>query len=281
MKGPEKYVQPDTTNCSADLAPRAGSVHVERTRITYLEWGESGVPLLLLHGITSSARTWWRVAPALVSAGYHVYALDMPGHGESDETDDHRIDSIAALVGAAARHVIHEPFVLIGHSWGGATALAVTSNSEMSALLNRVVLVDPSLRMSPVWGAERAPGFLVGVGQPPEETLPMVRSNNPGWHECDVAWKGVALQQCRAAVVRGFFTQSGDWDLTARLGHVNIPLLVLVAEQTVIAPEVLSLAEQTLRPNLGELRRIPGTDHNMLRGGYDVVMPILIDWLRA
>jgi pimeloyl-ACP methyl ester carboxylesterase len=281
MKAPETHVQPELTDCTSDLTPRAGFVDVGRTRIAYLEWSTSGVPLLLLHGITSSARAWWRVAPALVSVGYHVYALDMPGHGESDETDDHCIDAIAALVGAAARELIGAPFALIGHSWGGATALALASNQDFDAPLTHVVLVDPALRMAPSWGEQRLPGFLVGVGQPPEETLAMVRANNLTWHTCDVTWKGVALQQCRAAAVRGFFTQSGDWDLTLRLGHVNIPLLLLVAEQTVIAPEILSVAEQTLRLDLGQLRIIPGTDHNMLRGGYDVVMPVLIDWLRA
>jgi pimeloyl-ACP methyl ester carboxylesterase len=38
---------------------------------------------LLIHGVTSSSRTWWRVAPVLVRRGYRVLAVDLRGHGES------------------------------------------------------------------------------------------------------------------------------------------------------------------------------------------------------
>ncbi len=54
--------------------------------------GEEGVeavhspdrPLaLLVHGVTSSSRTWWRVAPALAGRGFRVLAVDLRGHGAS------------------------------------------------------------------------------------------------------------------------------------------------------------------------------------------------------
>jgi pimeloyl-ACP methyl ester carboxylesterase len=38
---------------------------------------------LLIHGVTSSSRTWWRVAPELVQRGYRVLAVDLRGHGSS------------------------------------------------------------------------------------------------------------------------------------------------------------------------------------------------------
>ena len=38
---------------------------------------------MLLHGITSNAQAWWRVAPRLVGLGFRVVAFDMPGHGHS------------------------------------------------------------------------------------------------------------------------------------------------------------------------------------------------------
>src|SRR5687767_15802791 len=92
-----------TTNelpeCGAGLAPTRKQIRAGDVTFSYLEWGESGAPLLLLHGITSSARGWWRVAPELVALGYHVYALDMPGHGQSQLVDSHRIDQIAGHVG--------------------------------------------------------------------------------------------------------------------------------------------------------------------------------------
>src|SRR5262245_50504721 len=195
------------TDCFAGLKPSRGYLQAGTTRLAYLDWGGQGAPLLLLHGITSSARSWWRVAPALAAQGYHVYALDLPGHGESAETSDHRIANIAALVGAAIRAIGLDRPTLIGHSWGGATALALAGDDR--SLLARVALVDPALRMSRVTAEERLPFFLQGVGDPPEVALPAVRAANPDWHECDFLWKGEAFQQCRAAAVRGLFLESG------------------------------------------------------------------------
>jgi pimeloyl-ACP methyl ester carboxylesterase len=38
---------------------------------------------VLVHGVTSSSRTWWRVGPALAERGYRVLAVDLRGHGAS------------------------------------------------------------------------------------------------------------------------------------------------------------------------------------------------------
>jgi pimeloyl-ACP methyl ester carboxylesterase len=268
------------TDCSAGLSPSRGYVQAGATRLSYLDWGGQGAPLLLLHGITSSARSWWRVAPVLAAQGYHVYALDLPGHGESAETGDHRIANIAALVGIAIRELGLERPTLIGHSWGGATTLALAA--EDRSLLARAVLVDPAVRMSRATAEERLPFFLQGVGDPPEVTLPAVRANNPDWHECDFFWKGEAFAQCRAAAVRGLFLESGEWDLSATYAQVDVPLLLLVADPvyTVIAPDALAAVEQALRPDLGRIAIIPGTTHNMHRGGgFDATIPVLTGWL--
>jgi pimeloyl-ACP methyl ester carboxylesterase len=271
----------NTTDCDAGTPPRRDYVQAGSTRLSYLEWGEGGHPLMLLHGITSSARGWWRAAPALMARGYHAYALDMPGHGESDETDDHRIENIAALAGAAMHALGLEGAAVIGHSWGGATALALASADEGRSLTDRVVLIDPALRMNPERGESRLPSYLEGVGLPPEATLPALRAANPDWHECDFFWKGEALQQCRAEAVRGLFLGSGDWDLAPRVAQVEVPLLLLVADPqyTVIAPETLATAERALRPGLGRMVTVTGTNHNMLRGGFERVMSILTAWL--
>jgi pimeloyl-ACP methyl ester carboxylesterase len=147
--------------------------------------------------------------------------------------------------------------------------------------LARVALVDPAMRMNPVSGAERLPGFLMGVGEPPEVTLPALRAANPSWHECDFVWKGEALQQCRAEAVRGLCLKSGEWDYTERLAQVDVPLLLLVADPryTALAPETLAAAERTLRPGRGRIVQLPGTSHNMYRDGFEPSLAALTSWL--
>jgi pimeloyl-ACP methyl ester carboxylesterase len=263
--------------CVAGLEPNRGQAHANGIDLSYLEWGESGVPLVLLHGITSSARGWWRVAPELVRLGYHVYALDLPGHGQSQLSGEHQIESIAALIVAALAELGIDRPTVIGHSWGGAIALTLASSISVA----RLALVDPLLGMSSERSRMRLPSFLEGLGQPPEQTLPALRAANPDWHECDFLWKGEALLQCRAEAVRGLFG-TGDWQITSLLGRVEAPLLLMLADpqHTVVVSELLVAAEVALRPDLGEIVPVAGTNHNMFRGGFAPFMQVLVPWLR-
>jgi pimeloyl-ACP methyl ester carboxylesterase len=271
-----------TTNpslkCVGDLEPRRRQVHAGNMIFSYLEWGASGAPLLLLHGITSSARGWWRVAPELVSLGYHVYALDMPGHGQSQLADTDRIDKIAVHIGEVLDALQLAKPVVIGHSWGGAVALELAASIAVA----RVALVDPLLALTSEKGALRLPTYLEGLGMSPEVTLPGIRAANPDWHACDFVWKGQALQQCRAEAVRGLFIGSGDWDLTPLFSRIEVPLLLMLADPqySVINPATLSAVEAALRGGLGEVAQVAGTNHNMFRGGFAPFMRVLLPWLR-
>src|SRR5829696_8511103 len=49
------------------------------------DWGGAGRPVVLVHGLASNARIWDGVAPRLAGAGLRVVALDLRGHGDSDQ----------------------------------------------------------------------------------------------------------------------------------------------------------------------------------------------------
>jgi pimeloyl-ACP methyl ester carboxylesterase len=271
------------TTCTIDAT--RGSIQAGAARLSYLEWPGGGPPLLLLHGITSSAATLWQAGPALAAAGYHVFALDMPGHGESDMSAAHDIDTIASMAGALIIGRGLRGTTLIGHSWGGAASLALASGDHPArAELAKVVLIDPALGMHPRRGAAALPAYLEGVALPPEANLGRLRANNPDWAECDIYWKAQALANCRPAQVAGFFTGSGEWSLLDRVAAVDAPLLILVADpqHSVIPADRLGELAAALRPGLGALQVIPGTTHNMLRGpGYAPTMAALREWLSA
>lgn len=270
-----------TSDCNAGLEPHRAEVRVDTVRLSYLEWDGGPNTAVLLHGITSSAHAWWRVAPSLAARGYRVFAFDMPGHGHSDETEDHRIDPLADLIGQAIATLSLEQVTLVGHSWGGATALALASTGQQRRRLARVVLVDPAMRLSPETGATRLPDALAGLGEPAETSRPALRIANPAWHDCDIFWKGESLAQCRPGAVRGFYTSSGTWDLAERLAQVDLPLLLLVCDRafTVIPADILDTAGQLLRPGLGQLVYVPGTDHSLFRGGFAPTIAALTAWL--
>lgn len=78
--------------------------------------GGTGVPILLLHGLMGSARTWRGHLPWLREFG-HVYTFDAAGHGRPAPAELTTESFVADL--AAATSDITESMVVIGHSMGG------------------------------------------------------------------------------------------------------------------------------------------------------------------
>lgn len=104
-----------------------------------------GPAVVLLHGFGGSTVSWRETIPALASAGYDVYALDLRGFGLSDK--DWRADySHAAQAGRVAAWmdaVGIERAAIVGHSMGGSVAahLALSYPERVS----RLVLVDAAI----------------------------------------------------------------------------------------------------------------------------------------
>ena len=91
-------------------------------RVRYTEAGE-GTPLVLLHGLTSS-KVAWRENIEPLAERHHVYAVDLPGHGDSDKANVN-YDS-AFIVGLMKEFVLclgHERVAMAGISLGGAVSL--------------------------------------------------------------------------------------------------------------------------------------------------------------
>src|SRR5437667_1669734 len=106
------------------MEPQPDSVEVNRLRLHYLDWGTAGrPPLVALHGAYQQAHCWDLVAPALRDA-YHVRALDLRGHGESDRHPAAAYaldDFLADLLGFLDTLGI-EKVTLLGSSMGGRIA---------------------------------------------------------------------------------------------------------------------------------------------------------------
>ncbi len=84
-----------------------------------LEWSREGVPLLLVHGFGNEAHIWDDFAPS-VAPYYHVLALDLRGHGDSDWDSEGRYDypDHVADLEAVVDQLEATRLVLVGHSLG-------------------------------------------------------------------------------------------------------------------------------------------------------------------
>jgi len=108
----------------AGAAPADRNVTVNGLNIHYLDWGSAGKPpLILLHGIARTARTFDHVAPHF-TANYHVLAVDMRGHGDSawDPQASYVVEDYVKDIAALIAHLRLRNIVLWGNSTGGRVA---------------------------------------------------------------------------------------------------------------------------------------------------------------
>lgn len=102
-----------------------------------------GKPLVVLHGATSR---WQDMNPILdpLAQHWHVYALDLRGHGKSGRAAGHYLltDYVQDVATFISQH-IGEAAIVYGHSLGGIVAmdLATQSPGDVRAL----ILEDPAL----------------------------------------------------------------------------------------------------------------------------------------
>lgn len=106
--------------------------------------GEEGArPVLLLHGITASVRTWDWLVPHLADR-YRLVRLDFRGHGRSGRTPGaYQPEGYVSDAAAVCRELAGDPCIVIGHSLGGMTAAALAQRHP--DLVRAMVLEDPPL----------------------------------------------------------------------------------------------------------------------------------------
>lgn len=136
----------------------AGPVHV-------VDFGGSGQPIVLVHGLGGSHVNWVSVGEALAAHG-HVTALDLIGHGRTPP--EGRISDIRSnrdLVRSYLEEQVDGPAVLVGNSMGGMLSMLTAAASP--AHVSGLVLVGPALprtldkidpRLAVLFGVHMIPG---------------------------------------------------------------------------------------------------------------------------
>lgn len=109
--------------------------------ISYLQWSDRGMPLLLLHGMADHALVWSSLGDYL-SSNYQVIAPDLRGHGESSKpaTGYHFQDYIGDLR-ALINHLGWTQAHILGHSWSA--KIAAIWATQQPEVFKSLILVDP------------------------------------------------------------------------------------------------------------------------------------------
>ena len=248
---------PDATITSGPVAPPAEggtSADVEHpegllagaggAEIYWQAWLPSGEPravVVIVHGIGEHSGRYGHVAARLNAAGFAAYALDHRGHGRSSgprglvDRMDHAVSDVDSFVTlAAARHADH-PLHLLGHSMGGAIAIAYALRHQErlhGLLLSSATASVGSAPASARFGAKAIGALAPNAGI--MEIDPSLISHDPAvvraYREDPLVYQGQLPARTVAevaATVEGF---------AAGVPALRVPLLVMAGTGDRIVP---------------------------------------------
>jgi len=207
-------------------------------RLQYAEQGDpAGAPVVLLHGITDSWRSFELVMGHL-PAGLRVLAISQRGHGESERPGSYRTRDFAADAAAFIEAMKLESALVVGHSMGSVNAMrlaidrpdlirglvlagafaAFTTNAGVVEFYRTVIepLRDP---IEPAFAAEWQQSTLA-------QPVP------PAFFETVVA----ETLKVPAAVWRAGFAGLLEDDFSAELGRIAAPTLVVWGDRDSFSP---------------------------------------------
>jgi pyruvate dehydrogenase E2 component (dihydrolipoamide acetyltransferase) len=150
-------------------SPAVEAATIDGRRISYAGTGQDGEVVLLIHGYGGDRNSWLFLQEPL-AARHRVYALDLPGHGTSSkDVGDGSVGTLAGAVIGVLDAIGAERAHLVGHSLGGAVALAVAAQNR--GRISSLTLIAPS-----GFGPEINAGYLRGFAdaQTRRELKPVV-----------------------------------------------------------------------------------------------------------
>ncbi|MFT6980444.1 MAG: abhydrolase domain-containing protein 6, partial [Marinobacter psychrophilus] len=123
----------------------AASITLGELDIAYLRNADmnSGDTIVMVHGFGANKDNWTRMARELTDK-FNVYAIDLPGHGESSKPLDlgYRLDQQVAHLARILQALDIAEMHMMGNSMGGAiTALYAATYPEQ---IKTAVLFDPA-----------------------------------------------------------------------------------------------------------------------------------------
>jgi pimeloyl-ACP methyl ester carboxylesterase len=123
--------------------PTPFELAVEGRRVSGLDWGGDGPPLVLLHGNGFCAGMYDPIARRLAGPHFHPVGIDLRGHGGTDAPRTHADFAFASVAtelrGALGQLGIEKSFV-VGTSFGG--GVAVWLNAIDPGLVVHAILAE-------------------------------------------------------------------------------------------------------------------------------------------
>ncbi len=246
-----------------------------------------GIPLLFLHGFGDYGDCW-RGLLARLPHTLDVTLLDSFGHGHSGVPAE-GCDSVSrreATIALLREHLGQS--VLVGHSMGAATAVAVAAQAP--ELVAALVLEDPPWWVGALDAEHRDP-LKIARGEPIvqwiegmqqqtlDEVVAYARSDHPGWDEVEYEDWARSKQRMNLASVDLPFRDIAE-SLRTQWAAVQCPALLLTGDVDRGAIVTDEVAQQFLTGVAGgERSHHPSASHDVRRDAAADVSAAITDFL--
>jgi pimeloyl-ACP methyl ester carboxylesterase len=244
-------------------------------------WGERGPLVLAVHGMTSSRRSWQRLAEHW-DGRFRLAAYDQRGHGDSAAVTGpmalaRGVADLLAVAGA-----LDEPAAaLVGHSWGGAVVILGGAKLPVA----RVATIDPMLhQVSRDWYDEYLVELREHFALHGAERDAATRAGVAAWDVRDVEGKVHAMHTMTTEPIERLFRENPPlvWDVRPALADYPKPLLLVLAAagEGINDAAVVEGVRRDRAPSV-EIVEVPDAGHNLHRTDFPAVAAALDPFLAS
>lgn len=234
------------------------------------EGPDHGTPVVLVHGLTAAWQAWSQLIPQLTRR-WHVFAVDLRGHGKSSRPQQgYRLEDYVRDLAAFLEHGMPEPAVLIGHSLGAVACLF--TGAKAPGWVRQLILCEPPLFNfhHPITHVPRALEWFrfveeLGSLHSLEEVKERLHAYSPTDNEASLNALAETLYHVapRAAAAGADDSLFRGYDLPAALRGITCPAVFLQGERS-LGGTMWDEDAQTVREHLPTARiiKFPNVGHN-------------------
>lgn len=228
--------------------------------------------ILILHGWGSSAKNWGRVKELLEKRGDRVFVPDLPGFGESPAPEKPwAIDDYVDWVKQHIDQNLTGQLYLIGHSFGGATAIKYAIKYPQG--VQKLILVAASYRRRKT--VRRLTLSITAKCFKVFSFLPFYNLFRRAFYKFIV---GKSDYPHAAGVMKETYLKIIQEDLTGIVSSVKIPTLIIWGEKDSATPiENALLLNKSIKNS--EVAIIENGDHDLERKVPEILAEKIINFL--
>jgi 3-oxoadipate enol-lactonase len=262
------------------------SIFVYENRQIYYELVGEGRPLLMLNGIMMSTKSWTPFLESIQQAGIQPLLVDLLDQGQSQAMEEaFPIQLQARMLLALLDQLNIEQVDVFGTSYGGEVALNLAVMAPKR--VRKMVLANTVARTN-AWLKEIGDAWILAAYDPLayySSTIPVIYS--PEFYDRRAEWmKNRKELLTKTAFASPDFlarmerlTRSAEsHDVTAQLGDITCPVLLISSQQDHITPPEEQARLQEGIPN-AELVLLPKTGHAAFYERPDLFTSIMLGFV--